>query len=213
MNAREEIAYHLWTAVPSSDNAEAKTRAQEMLDAYRAEVLREALAAVEGERLHDDTNHPEDKAYGQAIDDAVTAVSRLTDTELEVVPLMVSRFDTAMEPALEEEQIFIVGAIAEDGRPVALRFDRDDRRKVAQWLAPETVEDEDFFQKDRTYTRTDRHHGDLRFVCVAPTVDPQTGEREAWGWLHREDGTRRMERKWVEEYPNWTAVDGGDRHV
>ncbi|MFE2967501.1 hypothetical protein ACFXKC_28285 [Streptomyces sp. NPDC059340] len=55
-------------------------------------------------------------------------------------PLAVSRFDVAMEPALEEEPVFTIGAIAEDGRPVALLLDVEDRRKVAAWLAP--VEEE-----------------------------------------------------------------------
>lgn len=140
MNAREEIAYHLWTAAPSEDNTQAKQRAEEMLDAHRAEVLREALAAVGGERLRDDTDHPEDKAYSQAIDDAVAALERLTDAADETTPLMVSRFDTAMEPALEDEQIFIVGAVDEHGHPVALCFDRDDRRKVGGWLMPDKTE-------------------------------------------------------------------------
>lgn len=47
MSAREDIAYLLWTAVPSSDNDEAKARTQELLDAYRAEVLREVYGAIE----------------------------------------------------------------------------------------------------------------------------------------------------------------------
>lgn len=46
MSAREEIAYHLWTAVPGEDNAGAKARAEEMLDAHRAEVLAEAKVEV-----------------------------------------------------------------------------------------------------------------------------------------------------------------------
>lgn len=50
--------------------------------------------------------------------------------------LVVSRFDTAIEPAPEEEPLLTVGAIAEDGRPVGLLFDEETRRKVAGWLAP-----------------------------------------------------------------------------
>ncbi|MFM9629432.1 hypothetical protein ACKI10_17615 [Streptomyces galilaeus] len=42
MNARETIAYHLWTAILSSDNAEAKATTEQMLDDYRAEILAEA---------------------------------------------------------------------------------------------------------------------------------------------------------------------------
>ncbi|MFD7066111.1 hypothetical protein ACFV97_02625 [Streptomyces sp. NPDC059913] len=52
-------------------------------------------------------------------------------------PLIVRRFDTAMEPAPEEEQILTIGCIAEGGRPVALLLDLDDRPKVAGWLAME----------------------------------------------------------------------------
>ncbi|MET9517003.1 hypothetical protein [Streptomyces sp. NPDC002994] len=51
-------------------------------------------------------------------------------------PLIVSRFDVAMEPAPEEEPILTIGCIAEDGRPVALLLDPETRAKVARWLAP-----------------------------------------------------------------------------
>ncbi|MDJ1132443.1 hypothetical protein [Streptomyces iconiensis] len=44
MSAREEIAARLWQVIPSSDDAEAHAAAGRMLDAYRAEVLREAEA-------------------------------------------------------------------------------------------------------------------------------------------------------------------------
>ncbi|KOU17063.1 hypothetical protein [Streptomyces sp. WM6349] len=49
--ARQEIAARLWMCVPSADDYEAKARPEQMLDAYRAEVLAEAAdeiaAAVE----------------------------------------------------------------------------------------------------------------------------------------------------------------------
>jgi hypothetical protein len=51
-------------------------------------------------------------------------------------PLIVSRFDVGMEPAPEEEQVFLIGAVAEDGRPVALFLDPEDRSKVGRWLLP-----------------------------------------------------------------------------
>jgi hypothetical protein len=54
-------------------------------------------------------------------------------------PLIVSRYDTAMEPAPEEEPVFTVGAVAEDGQPVALLFDQETRTKVAGWLAPDAI--------------------------------------------------------------------------
>lgn len=50
-------------------------------------------------------------------------------------PLIVSRFDVAMEPAMED-QVLTIGCIAEDGRPVALLLDEETRGKVARWLAP-----------------------------------------------------------------------------
>lgn len=57
---------------------------------------------------------------------------------LEAVPLIVARYDTAMEHAPEEVQGVTVGAIDEHGRPVALVFDPETRVKVAEWLAPTT---------------------------------------------------------------------------
>ncbi|MER7813710.1 hypothetical protein ABZ714_34320 [Streptomyces sp. NPDC006798] len=51
-------------------------------------------------------------------------------------PLVVRRFDTAMEPAPEEDPVLVVGAIAVDGRPVALCFEPEDRAKVGRWLTP-----------------------------------------------------------------------------
>ncbi|QQC89868.1 hypothetical protein [Streptomyces alfalfae] len=52
-------------------------------------------------------------------------------------PLIVDRFDTATEPAPEDEPVLIVGAIAADGQPVALLFDAEARAKVAAWLTPQ----------------------------------------------------------------------------
>lgn len=53
-------------------------------------------------------------------------------------PLIVARYDTAIEPAPEEPPVLTIGAIAKDGRPVALFLDPDNRTKVARWLAPDT---------------------------------------------------------------------------
>jgi len=44
MSARQKIADLLWWQVPSANDAEAKAGAEEMLDAYRAEVLAEVTA-------------------------------------------------------------------------------------------------------------------------------------------------------------------------
>jgi hypothetical protein len=62
MNAREEIAYHLWTSVPSSDNAEAKARAGEMLDAYRVDVLVEAEVEIRLATERNRAEHPDVEA-------------------------------------------------------------------------------------------------------------------------------------------------------
>lgn len=57
-------------------------------------------------------------------------------------PLIVDRFDVAMEPAPDEEPVLVIGAVAADGRPVALLLDVEDRVKVAAWLGGHAVEDE-----------------------------------------------------------------------
>jgi hypothetical protein len=77
--AREAIAERLWLSIPSSDNAEAKARTQEMLDAHRAESIREAIEAARGEYLHDDTGTSEDEAYNQAVSDVVAAIGALLE--------------------------------------------------------------------------------------------------------------------------------------
>ena len=77
--AREAIAERLWLAVPSADNAEAKSRTQEMLDAYRAANPNEAIKAARGEYLHDQTGTPEDEAYNQAVSDVVAAIGALLE--------------------------------------------------------------------------------------------------------------------------------------
>lgn len=55
-------------------------------------------------------------------------------------PIIVSRFDVPMEPAPEDVQLFTIGCIAEDGRPVALVMDAETRSKVARWVGPTNSE-------------------------------------------------------------------------
>ena len=57
-----------------------------------------------------------------------------TPPEETPLPLVVSRFDIAMEPAPEEEPVLTIGCIAEDGRPVALLLDPETRQKVGRWI-------------------------------------------------------------------------------
>jgi hypothetical protein len=79
-------------------------------------------------------------------------------------PIIVSRFDVAMEPAIEEEQILTIGAVAEDGRPVALLLDPETRRKVGGWLVPTRAEvlSEAADYLTAKYGVTNRAAGDLR---------------------------------------------------
>ncbi|MBP5913184.1 hypothetical protein F3K34_13165 [Streptomyces sp. LBUM 1486] len=75
----------------------------------------------------------------------------------------------------------------------------------------ENTADESFFVPGRVYTRTDRTGLHLRFVCEHLTKDPKVGDREAWGWLLRSDGTRRMLRAWDHDFPLWTPEAGEGR--
>jgi hypothetical protein len=52
----------------------------------------------------------------------------------ESTPLIVDRFDVVMEPAPGEDPVLTIGAVAEDGRPVALVLDAESRARVAAWL-------------------------------------------------------------------------------
>ncbi|MCX5201088.1 hypothetical protein OG897_06375 [Streptomyces sp. NBC_00237] len=70
------------------------------------------------------------------------AAEKATAPAATATPLIVSRFDTAMEPAPEENAVLTIGCIAEDGTPVALLLDPEDRAKVGRWLLPEGPRDE-----------------------------------------------------------------------
>ncbi|MFI1676999.1 hypothetical protein [Streptomyces sp. NPDC020607] len=74
-------------------------------------------------------------------------------------PLIVDRFDTAMEPAPEDPPVLIVGAVAADGRPVALFFDTEARDKVAAWLAPKPPRDSVRERRLEQLLDTIRTHG------------------------------------------------------
>jgi hypothetical protein len=93
-------------------------------------------------------------------------------------PLIVSRYDTAIEPAPEEEPVLTVGAIAEDGRPVALLFDEETRAKVAGWLAPADADKTAELERLRRFASvTDRRHDEIRARLA--TVDIRDSA-EAW---------------------------------
>lgn len=96
---------------------------------------------------------------------------------------------------------------------IGLRRARDEVRRMAggeEATAEAATATPDFFQRGHTYYTSVGPFGlHLRFVCEHVTRDPKNGDREAWGWLHRSDGTRRMDRMWDHDYPMWT-VEGGD---
>jgi hypothetical protein len=50
---------------------------EQKLDAYRAEILAEAIEAARGEYLEDATGTPEDEAYTQAVSYVVAAIDGL----------------------------------------------------------------------------------------------------------------------------------------
>lgn len=65
------------------DRALTETYAKQLLDAVLAEAVKaaydRAITAARAEYLHDDTGHPEDEAYNQAINDAVVAIRDLKE--------------------------------------------------------------------------------------------------------------------------------------
>jgi hypothetical protein len=76
-------------------------------------------------------------------------------------PLIVSRFDMAIEPAIEEESILTIGAIAEDGTPVALMLDPENRAKVGGWLVPDATRRKEASEPDATHHALRMPNGDV----------------------------------------------------
>ncbi|MFD7861809.1 hypothetical protein [Streptomyces sp. NPDC059783] len=99
-----------------------------------------------------------------------------------VDPLVVSRFDVAIEPAPEEEQLLTVECIAEDGRPVALLLDAETRAKVARWLDPQA----------------DQLRSDVTGACLARWEEEQGNARLRLALKSAQRG-RRMVRERVGE--------------
>ncbi|MFE9064842.1 hypothetical protein [Streptomyces violaceusniger] len=85
MNARKKIANLLWWSVPSSDDADAKALAEQMLDAHRAEVLAEGLSPVEKAMLRfavelaDDTVASRGHEFNSDDTDALDTLRRMAD--------------------------------------------------------------------------------------------------------------------------------------
>lgn len=205
MNARQDIAARLWLSVPSKDNDEAKARAEEMLDAYRAEVLAKAIGRMRAIPV-DCTALTGPVWYGDGWNSAITCLEGIADYQQpddEEYPGELQRL-RATVLALR------VAALRKEDLTEAQRVlnDHEDRRKKAT-AAAATGAPDDFFVPKRTYTRHCSRFGALRFDCRHLDNNPQTGDLEAWGWLHRENGTNRMQRLWVEDYPKWAEAGDG----
>ncbi|MDW6057995.1 hypothetical protein SAZ11_07825 [Streptomyces sp. FXJ1.4098] len=127
------------TGMPSTESVVAELR---RLD--RVSVLREVDEQFAAMKLPDELKGTLNAgSYADAwrrCRAIVQAMAKEKGSRPEPEPLVVSRYDVAMEPASEEEPVFTVGAVAEDGRPVALCFAPETRRKVAAWLAPTAAE-------------------------------------------------------------------------
>ncbi|WAZ20197.1 hypothetical protein STRCI_001297 [Streptomyces cinnabarinus] len=166
----------------------------ELLDDHRAEVLTEAADMVHA------MADPRCTCGGC---DSCTARNYAKELRSKVgeqyhpAPLVVSRFDVAMEPAPEEEPVLTVGAVAQDGRPVALCFDPETRAKVASWLAlgeADTAE----LERLRVFARaTERRNDVIRALLARVDI---CDSAEAWdlgmaviaiveGPLHPDDET------------------------
>ena len=187
MNAREEIAYHLWMAVPSSDNDEAKARAEEMLDAHRAEVLAEAKVEVVAWLV-------KKAAEGTPIGDLASKVDRGAVRIFlgtgHCRDAMDAHRDKAATEALHAAADEIDRQVPDDERYVVKKTVVNILRRRANTVGEEATAaaataTPDFFQAGRTYTQNapfrapeDRPN----FQCTAVAVHPTTGDRRAFGF-------------------------------
>jgi hypothetical protein len=71
--AREELRNVIRAQAIDDEGAEQK------LNAYRAAVLAEAIAAARGEYLTDATGDETDEAYNRGVSDAIAAIGALTE--------------------------------------------------------------------------------------------------------------------------------------
>ncbi|MFF2731729.1 hypothetical protein ACFVS9_27960 [Streptomyces sp. NPDC058008] len=139
----ENARYNLLAAISFNDAANAGSTPEELVDAYCVEVLHEAIDAVGDREQRRAASGRDALGWESARDVLARMADKLSRGAVRPPlskgpnPLVVSRFDVAMEPAPEEEQILTIGCIDEDGRPVALVLDMEARSKVARWLAPE----------------------------------------------------------------------------
>ncbi len=200
--------------------------ARTLLNAHRAEILAEAKTevvawlvkkAAEGTpvgelaskvdrgavRIFLGTGH-----YRDAMDAHRTEV--LTEAADYFEERRLARADTVTD--FDRGRRAAEGCVVEELRELAAA-DGGEATAAAATATP----DEKFFVPGRVYTRTLRTgiHSPtpihLRFECVSLTSDPKVGDREAWGWVLRSNGTRCREFLFDHDYPLWTPEAGDDR--
>jgi hypothetical protein len=178
------------------------THAEQLVDAYRTEVLAKAVARMRAIPV-DCTALTGPVWYGDGWNSAITVLEEIADYQTpddEAYPGELQRLRALAlalrVAALRKEDL------AETQRVLVAHagFETDAREKTAP----------DFFVPGCVYTRIGPFDIRLRFVCEHVTTDPKVGDREAWGWLHRSDGTRRRDFFFDHDYPLWTP-EAGDR--
>ncbi|MDX2954543.1 hypothetical protein [Streptomyces caniscabiei] len=189
----------LWIMRHNAAPSPAQNGQRAALDAYRTEVLAKAIGRLRAIPV-DCTALTGPVWYGDGWNSAITQLEEIADYQTP---------DDEKFPGELDALRALVGNLrgrvrGEDWDMVRWLLDAHRERETSAGAATA-----DFFEPGRSYTSTGPRDVWLRFVCEHVTRDPQTGVREAWGWLHRADGTRRMERAWESSYPQWT-VEAGD---
>lgn len=213
MSARDEAVEMIRRICPPHLDADEYGQIlAEKFDAHRAEVLAKAIGRMRAIPV-DCTALTGPVWYGDGWNSAIRVLEDIADYQTpddEAYPGELQRL-RALALALR------VAALRKEDLTEAQRvlvahaeFEMDAREKAASGAAP------DFFVPGRIYTRTLRTgiHSPtpihLRFECVSLTSDPKIGDREAWGWVLRSNGTRCREFLFDHDYPLWTP-EAGDR--
>ncbi|MGJ5831360.1 hypothetical protein [Streptomyces ossamyceticus] len=182
----------------------------EKFDTHRTEVLAKAIGRLRAIPV-DCTALTGPVWYGDGWNSAITCLEEIADYQTpddEAYPGELQRLRALAlglrVAALRKEDL------AEAQRLLVVHAEHEMNAREKSAIEATTTQ---FFEPGRSYTSVGASGIGLRFVCEHITVDPLNGRREAWGWLHRSDGTRRMERMWDADWPNWTADEAGDRDV
>ncbi|MDX2513901.1 hypothetical protein PV355_01800 [Streptomyces stelliscabiei] len=228
MNARRQIIAALSEdSLGGIATLQDVAHAEQLVDAHRAEVLAEVANPADAATIYnvrpcgcDETPHP---TWCPA---SVPTDERIAEIRDGVGDPLTARELSWLKGAAGRHALHVTGARGghwplTDDLPGALLLvsqylaaavaviERAGLAEEATAAAATATPDETFFVPRRVYTRTNRLGLHLTFVCEHLTKDPKVGDREAWGWLHRSDGTRRMDRMWDHDYPRWTEAGEG----